>query len=112
MESLYRLLLDYKPADRRAKDDRVDRLPRLVQFSKIFCGYIPGQESLTGGGDERVGALSSVRDRRLLHLVAGPQRQQILVLGVEQIGAVQRKERLTSLYGLARVIHIEVTNPS
>ena len=67
---------------------------------------------MAGRGNERVGALASVGDRRLLHLVARLQGQEEFVLRVEEIGAIQRKERLPSLDRLAREIHIEITNPA
>jgi hypothetical protein len=78
----------------------------------LLVGDVPEAEPLAGCLQERTGAPDDFLIRRLAQVVAGTEGQQILLLGGDQLGTVEREEWLPLLHLLPGVVSVDYSNPA
>ena len=97
-------LLDHDARDRRL-DRLIERpLPALLERTDLLVGEVPEPEALAAGAEKRPRAVERLRDVARAKPADGLAREEILLLRRDQLGAVDREQRVAFADRLARVV--------
>src|SRR2546428_4743339 len=101
--------------DHDARDRRVDRLielglPALLERPDLLLGEIPETEALAARAEQRPCAVERTRDVAAAETAERLVGEQVLPLRRDQLGAVDREQRIALADWLARVVDEEVAD--
>ena len=99
--------------DDDARDGRIDglvqlRLPAFLEGAKLRVAQVPQTQPLPAGAKKRRRGLPRSGNLAVLEAGSTLLREQVLLLGSDEVRAVDGEQRIALLHRLARVVDIEV----
>ena len=81
------------------------------QLEDLLLGNVPQEQAPPAGLDQGLRPSNSVRETAVLDLLAGPNGEQVFLLGGDKLRAIKSQKGLAPFDRLARIVHQELFNP-
>ena len=101
------ILRHHEAVDRGVESQRLFGFSGLLEFGDFAGADVPQEKALARRFVEIYSSAGDVGIRRRLKLPAGAERDQVLLLHGQKLGAVDRQQRLPLANGFPRVVDIE-----